>query len=265
MTTIGGGALTQQLYQKLFDRLDVDSSQGLSLNELKAADPTQSDDAFGKIFAGLDADQDGKIGRAEIAAGPALALRNDPLLAPATPADEASAAARAAVEDLFKRADTDGDGKLSADEMEAEKALRRAANLDAGHISGPIFATRDADGDGALDPSEVTGGSPIQCKVNLVFYDEMPPEAQAQWRKEFGRAPDIYTPEEKQRRRDELAAQQAEHMSGPAETFKFSSGEIGGLRGDASAQFSTLAMTKTLSSRLLAQILGGLDAAPATA
>lgn len=260
MTTIGGGALTQQLYQKLFDRLDVDSSQGLSLDELKAADPTQSDDAFGKIFGGLDADQDGKIGRAEIAAA-ALAFRNGPLLAPSTPADAASAAARSAVGDLFKRADTDGDGKLSADEMEAEKALRRAANLDAGYISGPIFATRDADGDGAFDPSEVTGGSPILCKVNLVFHDEMPPEAQAQWRNEFGRAPDIYSPEEKQRRRDELAAQQAEHMSGPAGTFKFSSGEIDGLRGDASAQFSTLAMTKTLSSRLLAQILGGLDVA----
>jgi Ca2+-binding EF-hand superfamily protein len=251
MTTIGG-ALTQQLRQKLFDRLDADSSQGLGLDELNAADPARPADAFAKIFAALDADQDGKIGRVEIAAAPALSLGADTLLAASEPGDAVAA--------LFQRADVDGDAKLSNEEMEAEKALRRAANLDAGYISGPMFTGRDVNGDGALDPSEITAlGDLNPVALKPVFFDEMPADAQARWRKEFGRAPDIHTPEEKQRIRDQLAADQTERASGPAGTVKFLERELGGLRGDAAAQFSALPMTRSLSSRLLAQILSELD------
>lgn len=251
MTTIGG-ALTQQLRQKLFDRLDADSSQGLGLDELKAADPAQSADTFAKIFAALDADQDGKIGRAEIASAPALSPGGGALLAASEPGDAVAA--------LFQRADVDGDGRLSNEEMEAEKALRRAANLDAGYVSGPMFTSRDANGDGALDPSEVTGlGGLNVVALKPVFFDEMPAESQARLRKAFDREPDIHTPEEKQKIRDQLAADQTERASGPEGTVKLLERELGGLRDDAAAQFSTLPMTRSLSSRLLAQILSDLD------
>lgn len=251
MTTIGG-ALTQQLRQKLFDRLDADSSQGLGLDELKAADPAQSADTFAKIFATLDADQDGKIGRAEIASAPALSGAGAPL-------------AGDAVSALFQRADVDGDGKLSNEEMETEKALRRAANLDAGYLSGPMFTSRDANGDGALDPSEVTAlGDLNVVALKPAFFDEMPAEAQARWPKALGREPDIHTPEEKQKIRDQLAADQTERASGPAGTVKFLERELDGLRDDAAAQFSALPMTQSLSSRLLAQILSELQPTTAT-
>ncbi len=256
MTTIGG-ALTQQLRQKLFDRLDVDSSQGLGLDELKTGDPTQSADTFAKIFAALDADQDGKIGRAEIASGRAPSLGAGALLA----ASESGGAVAA----LFQRADVDGDGKLSNEEMEAEKALRRAANLDAGYLSGPMFTSRDANGDGAFDPSEVTAlGDLNVIALKPTFFDEMPAEDQARWPKALGQQPDVHTPEEKQKIRDQLAADQNERASGPAGTVKLLERELGGLRDDAAAQFSTLPMTKSLSSRLLAQILSDLDPAATT-
>jgi len=107
MTTISGGALTQQLYGKLFDRLDVDASLGLTQDELKAAASSRSDEAFTAAFEKLDADKDGKISRAEISAGPALSLGADALLT--------ASGGENPVADLIARADTDGDGKLITD------------------------------------------------------------------------------------------------------------------------------------------------------
>ena len=51
----------------------------------------------------------------------------------------------------------------------------------------------------------------------------------------------------------------AERVSGPEGTFKFLDKEISGLRSDAASQFASLPMTKALSTRLLAQILGALN------
>lgn len=257
MTTIGGGALTQQLYKKLFDSLDADSSQVLSAEELAAG----SED-FAKIVDRLDADRDGAVSRAEMSAAPALRLPFDTLRAVSGPS-ETQADRQADVAALFERADIDGDGELSTEEMDAEKALRRAANLDAGHVSGPMFMARDANGDGMLDPGEVTGlGALKPVELKQVFYDEMSPEMQAAWRKAFpNEKVPTYTPQEKQERRDQLAAEQAERASGPQGAFKYLDREVGGLRDAAAAQFAASPMTKVLSSRLLAQILGGLGAA----
>lgn len=214
MTTIGGGALTQQLHQKLFDRLDVDSSQSLGLDELKAADKARSASDFARIFEGLDADTDGKISRAEISAAPALSFKTDP---------------QTAVSDLFARADVDGDGKLSSDEMDAEKTLRRAQSLDAGKLAGPVFLSRDADGDGLIAPDEVLAGQPLQT-LEPLRAEAMSPDQRGPWRTV--------------RAQSETAAPFTPEPT-PAR---------------ASPDFSLLDMTQTLSTRLMAQILGNLDA-----
>lgn len=203
MTTIGSGALTQQLHQKLFDRLDVDSSQGLSLGELKGADKARSADDFARIFQGLDADTDGKISRAEMSAAPA----------PSFPTDS-----QTAVADLFARADVDGDGRLSGEEMDAEKALRRAQTLDASQLTGPVFLARHADGDGLLAPDEVEAGQPVLQALQPTAAEKIPAALQDRWRT----------------------------VRAPSEP--------------APATPSLMDMTQTLSTRLMAQILGNLDA-----
>jgi hypothetical protein len=250
MTTIGGGALTQQLYQKLFDRLDTDTDQTLSLDELKAADSDRSGDAFATMLRGLDADQDGKIGRAEIAAAPAVGAL-------------ASSSGSEAVASLFARADIDGDGKLSDDEMEAEKALRRAETLDNGFLSGPVFLARDADGDGLRSQDEMVAAMPQRLPASALRVDVEP----AQWSQirsgpdgETVAAPPARTDEDRQKLLDQFAADQAERESGPAGTITYLAREIGDLRDKAAADFAASPMTQTLSSRLLAQILGGLAA-----
>lgn len=257
MTTIGGGALTQQLYGKLFDRLDVDANLGLTRDEFKAADSGRSDEAFAAAFEKLDADQDGKISRAEMSAGPTLSLGTDALLT--------TSGADNPVAELIARADTDGDGKLSASENEAEAALRRAANLDSGYIGGPIFMLRDRDGDGLYAADEISAARPLPSKgLTVVFPDELPEELRAALRDLDGAAPSsakTYTAEEKQAIRDQMAADAAERTSGPEGTLKFLGREITGLRERAAGDFAKLEIGKTLSSRLLAQILGGLDQA----
>jgi hypothetical protein len=70
-----------------------------------------------------------------------------------------------------------------------------------------------------------------------------------------------YTAEEKQAIRDQMAADMAERASGPEGTIKFLDREITGLREQAAGDFAKLEISKTLSSRLLAQILGHLEQA----
>lgn len=259
MTTISGGALTQQLYGKLFDRLDVDASLGLTQDELKAADSSRSDEAFAAAFETLDNDKDGKISRAEISAGPALSLGTHALLT--------TSGADSAVAELITRADTDGDGKLSASENEAEATLRRANSLDSGYFDGPVFVLQDRDGDGLYAADEISAGRPVPLKgLSVAFPDELPEELRAALRDLDGAtrsgAPSpakTYTAEEKQAIRDQMAADMAERASGPEGTFKFLDREIAGLREQAASDFAKLEISNTLSSRLLAQILGHLE------
>jgi len=298
MTTITGGALTQQLYQRLFDRLDTDGDQGLSVDELQAADKTQPTAGVAKLFGALDSDADGKIGRAEMT-GPAFSFAAETLSALVTTQAETSAqpptkgatglqrnaAAFSSprsqdeaeqVAGLFARADTDGDGLLSKDEMAAEGAARRAAILDAGFISGPIFYTIDANNDGALSPDEVHGGTTkgLTGITKVKFFDEQSPEDQKRWmddRADFNaRNPDhplpmptILSSAEKQRLRDQLVADQAERASGPEGTSKILSRDLGGLRDAAARDFAATPLTDALATRLMRQLLAGWDSQPA--
>ncbi|WP_165184161.1 EF-hand domain-containing protein [Caulobacter soli] len=299
MTTITGGALTQQLYQRLFDRLDADGDQSLSVDELQAADKAQPATSVAKVFGALDSDTDGKIGRSEMT-GPAFSFTGDTLnaliaaqvgTALEPPAKDATGVQRHAaaflgtptpdeveqVAALFARADTDGDGLLSTEEMAAEGAARRASALDAGYISGPIFYSIDANGDGALSPGEVRGGTSIggvKGITKVIYFDEQSPEDQKRWmddRADYNaRNPDrplpmptILSSEEKQRERAQLIADQAERESGPAGTTKILSRDLGRLRDEAAADFVATPITDALATRLMRQLLAGWSAQPA--
>lgn len=298
MTTITGGALTQQLYQRLFERLDTDGDQGLSIDELQTADKTQPAASVAKLFGALDGDADGKIGRAEMT-GPAFSFAGNTLSAllatqaetnSKPPAEDATELQRHTtaflgprsqdeaeqVAGLFTRADADGDGLLSKDEMAAEGAARRAATLDAGYISGPIFYTIDANNDGALSPDEVHGGTTkgLTGITKVKFFDEQSPEDQKRWMDDRAalnaRNPDsplpmptILSSAEKQRLRDQLVADQAERASGPEGTSKILSRDLDGLRDAAARDFANTPVTDALATRLMRQLLAGWDTQPA--
>lgn len=258
MTSIASGSLTQQLYQRLFDRLDTDTSQGVSLDELKAAGGKT--DTHASAFKALDTDTNGKISRAEMT-GSSVALANETLSAlvetQASPPPTALAASKATlslldgarseqetqdINALFARADVDGDGKLSDVEWEAEKVLRRASNLDSGATSGPVFIAVDGNGDGLTSANEIRAARPIPLALVAT----------------------AMTPIAVETLEDPLAAQQTtgeltSSASNGDDSHASRVRDIAAERLAAEKDFGSLAISDTLSARLLSQILAGLE------
>lgn len=87
-----------------------------------------------------------------------------------------AAADRAAVEALFERADLDGDGLLNQDEMDTEKALRRAETLDTGKLPEVAYLMR-VNSDGKLGPNDVMVGRMLPMSELKAV--KMPPELRA--------------------------------------------------------------------------------------
>lgn len=277
MNSIGTGSdsLTQYLYQRMFSHLDVDKSDGLSLDELKAVGGEDHD--YASAFKKLDADTDGKISRVEMT-GSTVALATDTLLAlleDQTSATQKTAlaptkgtlglleGARSAreiqdISDLFARADVDGDGKLSDIEWEAEKALRRSSNLDAGMISGALFIAVDADRDGLTSKDEVRAGrgAPLALMASTTAPPpnpiEIDPFSDVEITTDSG-APVQQTTEQ-------ANADLAEGTSGGDGAYKFLDRELVAYRSAAQLDFSNMTMSGALSSRLFNQLLAGLDA-----
>jgi len=264
MTTIAGVGpnLTQQLYQRLFDRLNTDGDDALSVAEVGSVQAGNVDPA--SVFNSLDADGDGRVMRAEMVPSAAFAAETlDALIGTQT---EASGTAKdeEILADLFARADLDRDGALSADELKAEGDIRRAANLDAGYISGPVFAPRDKNGDGLLTSDEIGVGHMIPMRDTapaIIFHDELPEEDQrrmADFRERLGLPPlPILTAEEKQQQRDQNAADWAERRSGPEGSVKFLARDIDAQREKVRADFSATDLSKALTARLLQRIADG--------
>ncbi|PHY18939.1 EF-hand domain-containing protein [Caulobacter sp. BP25] len=274
MTSITSGGLTQQLYQSVFDHLDVNKSDGLSIDELKAAGGEKQD--YASAFKTLDADTDGKISRAEMT-GSSVALSNDTLSAlveaqtTTTPRTALAASkgtlslldgARSEQETqdinaLFARADVDDDGKLSDAEWDAEKALRRASNLDAGTISGPIFMAVDADGDGLTSMDEVRAGRGAPLPLNAVA-TATPVTAVAIDPSIAGDATNA-SGEATQQSAEQAQADWAERTWGGEGTYTFLDRELAAYRSAAQIDFSGMTMSAALSTRLINQILAGLE------
>jgi Ca2+-binding EF-hand superfamily protein len=274
MTSITSGGLTQQLYQRVFDHLDVDKSDGLSLEELKAVGGESQDHA--SAFKTLDADTDGKISRAEMT-GSSVALSNDTLSAlvdaQKEPAERTALAANKGtlglldgarseqetqdISDLFARADVDGDGKLSDAEWAAEKALRRSSNLDAGTISGPVFMAVDADGDGLTSTDEVRAGRGAPLPLSAVA--TAAPVAAVEIDPSIAGGATNTSGEATQQSAEQAQADWAERTSGGEGTYKFLDRELAAYRSAARIDFSGMTMSDALSTRLINQILAGLE------
>lgn len=262
MTAItGAGTLNQQLYMRLFERLDMDKSNGVSVEELSATSRDAADSV--NILKTLDRDGDGHVSRAEMTPSAQFGAQTLNALLAAQTDDEAARTDAEIVADLFARADLDGDGAINAAEMDAETASRRAANLDAGFMAGPIFVPADRNRDGLLTQDEIGVGRQIQSlgipSSAIHFLDELPPEEQARFnaiRKEQGLPPaPRYSEAEKQAMRDQWDADRAERASGPDGTTTFLQRELDEFRGQARAEFSAGDLSDALTDRLLRQIL----------
>jgi Ca2+-binding EF-hand superfamily protein len=271
MTAIASnGTLTQQLYQRLFDRLNTDADDALSFDEMNASGAAGSKTEA--VFKALDTDGDGRVVRAEMT--PSSTFGADTLNAMlSAQTDQAPKTNEEIVADMFARADTDGDGALNADEMSAEAAIRKAAGLDAGYSPDTMFMSKDRDGDGLVRQDEVLAIRRLHIPASAIkLAEETPPELVARMR-EAERAyadrggqvsPPIesLTLEERQARLDQFKADLAERDSGPAGTTRYLGREIDGLRDKASADLDQAPITDSLASRLMQRILAGWSAEP---
>jgi Ca2+-binding EF-hand superfamily protein len=271
MTAIASnGTLTQQLYQRLFDRLNTDADDALSFDEMNASGAAGSKTEA--VFKALDTDGDGRVVRAEMT--PSSTFGADTLNAMlSAQTDQAPKTNEEIVADMFARADTDGDGALNADEMSAEAAIRKAAGLDAGYSPDTMFMSKDRDGDGLVRQDEVLAIRRLHIPASAIkLAEEAPPELVARMR-EAERAyadrggqvsPPIesLTLEERQARLDQFKADLAERASGPAGTTRYLGREIDGLRDKASADLDQAPITDSLASRLMQRILAGWSAEP---
>jgi len=156
MSTVSGiPSVTQQIWQRFFDRADANGDGGLAVDELQAvAGKNQTPDQVTAMMAKLDADGDGQVARSEMPSDPLSTQMLQPLLnaqeyAQAS-ADERAADNKAVVDSIFARADVDGDGRLSAEEWDAEKNLRSIAHIDGEGATDYAFILRPGADDNDL-------------------------------------------------------------------------------------------------------------------
>ena len=156
--TIGsvGGGFRTGLLERLFAR--ADSDQNVGADEL--AGLMSGDDASTRaraILSARDADGDDQLTLAELTGANLTPETLSGLLSVQeyAAADRANRAAddRKATDAFFTSADIDGNGQLSKDEFDAERALRMAQSLDSGEPAPQhLFAVLP----GALDDKQIT-------------------------------------------------------------------------------------------------------------
>lgn len=271
MTAItGGGGLTQQLYGKLFERLNTDGDDALSRAEVGAAGGVSAKDAEA-AFKALDADGDGRVVRAEMAPSDRFAVDtiNTMLVAQeaVTPEND-----RKIVAHLFARADLDGDGALSAEEMDAERAVRRSASVDAGYSPNQLFLARDLDGDGLLRPDEVLVGHRVKLKLGGDPIRVDPAQAAIRPVSIHGDAgqiapgePDPFERRQKLLDRFESKTPPPDAPSAdatPAGGFRHSTRERDEMKEGAAAEKTAEPISDALVARLMRNILQSWNAAP---
>lgn len=145
-------SITSQIWQRIVRQGDTNGDNSLSKDEFEALRAGFKDSAdLDKIMSSLDTNGDGSLSSSELPSSPLDTEMLGPMLswqeyvkADAATRDENDKQIVAA---LFKRADVDGDGFLSRDEMKAEGALRQTRWLE-GKIEDAIpVISRNVDKD----------------------------------------------------------------------------------------------------------------------
>ncbi|MFO1478035.1 MAG: XopAW family type III secretion system calcium-binding effector [Verrucomicrobiota bacterium] len=158
------------LRQNRFKTIDQDGDGSITRDELAAAIPKNGKGpGVDEIFAAVDTDQDGVISDAEDAAAFEKMQSQGPPPPPPGAADMAAS--------LLKAADSDGDGKISQDEL--GKVLSQHG-ADTSNL-GDLFKALDSDGDGSVTQSELekvlkqmleqTQGNPPPPPPDAASYD----------------------------------------------------------------------------------------------
>ena len=192
MTTIDTSALSAQaVWTRFIDRADVNGDGNLDREEMEAIDPKAD---FDKIIAEHDANGDGVLNSDELPKGAFSPMLFEQLLnaqeyRDATPDTRATDDAKA-VAQLFERADLDGDGVLSQEEWDAERALGMSRFADGGEPADVSFLVRrdvwnkvtgeGADGEkpAGLRPEDILVGR--RMALTPMSADELPDDWDAQ-------------------------------------------------------------------------------------
>lgn len=200
----GSPGITSQVWQRVLRQGDTNADKSLGKDEIAALRASFKDNLdIDQIVRSLDTDGDQSLSSSELPSSP---LDVDMLGAMLDWQEYAKADAAARDEDnkriiasLFERADVDGDGFLSTDEMEAEKTLRRTRWLE-GKSTGadPVFMINvDADRD-RLSPEDfvVLRGIPFD-HLKITPSENIPAEVREAMQKaaeEIRNSPDYQRP-----------------------------------------------------------------------
>jgi Ca2+-binding EF-hand superfamily protein len=149
---------------KIIGVADANGDGSLSLDEVEkalGADTTSGADALGKAFASIDTDGDGQISASELTTALDAQKGAQGAQGPhrghhAHHAHGSSPSSSDLAVKLLGAADTDGDGALSATEIET--ALGTSSTPDAASALTAAMGKLDTNGDGKLSATELTAG-----------------------------------------------------------------------------------------------------------
>lgn len=159
-----GGQSGVELRKYLFGKIDANSDSSVSKDELLSAlGQSGSDKTSGtasqdvdKLFSALDSDGNGSISEAEFMAPPPPPRFDNGTSQALLSQQEED---QSQISDLFTKADTNGDGTLSQDELSA-LLQNGPGGQDAADKASDLFAKLDSDGDGTVSEAEFAAGRP---------------------------------------------------------------------------------------------------------
>lgn len=204
-STTASTGITNQIWQRIIRQGDTNADNNLSKDEFEALRAGFKDSAdLDQIVRSLDTNGDGSLSSSELPSSPLDVEMLGPML-DWQEYGKADAATRAeddkrVVDALFKRADVDGDGYLSKDEMEAESNLRRARWLEGKTTdSDPVFAIRIGANRDRLSPEDfaVGRGIPLSSILKVIPPEEVPADVREAVKKameEWKNSPDYHKP-----------------------------------------------------------------------
>jgi Ca2+-binding EF-hand superfamily protein len=248
MTTISaaGSTLTQQLYQKLFDRLNTDGDDALTVDEISAVDAGNA--KVSKAFETFDADADGRVTRAEMTPADTFGADTLNALIQAQSGSE-PISDQEYIADWFAQTDTDGDGLVSKPELEASKDLRRALTYETGYLPDRVMMVKfGLDADQPLSIDDFSVGRAMTISAEKLSDPTF-------WERVEIKGPTGATEAEVDAARQQLISDLTERASGPAGTISLLSREREGLRASEAARIAATPMSDALAARLFQQAL----------